>query len=464
MDRLIQLTKKQKQAWDILMDDKTRVLVYGGAACGGKSWLLCVWLMCMALGHPGTRWFMAREELKALRSSTYETFQRVSAKYGFNDTWSFNGQYNFIRFNNGSKIQLLDLKYRPSDELFESLGSHEYTGGAIDEVTEVHFRAFEVLQVRVDRCLNKEYGLFPKILCTCNPNKFHWAYSRFYKPHKNGTLDPEYAFIQSLVTDNAFATKRNVAGLERLSDESEKQRLRYGNWDYEGDPTQLIEQAWIEQCFHSPRQPGKRSLGADVGRYKDPSTIAKMDGNSVYFLKRYQHDNNTAKFGEIIMNEAIFERIDADRCAVDGAGIGAGAVDYCRLNNFKVKDIQSGSKMAETHATGLYRFANLKSQMWWALREALRNEEIFFDFTFEREDVQKLMEDLTAVSYETKGDKVIQVEGKDELRNRIGRSTDFGDALVYANWIRVLQDFKSNNEPNDTEFFSVCDTWTAVFS
>ena len=69
--------------------------------------------------------------------------------------------------------------------------------------------------------------------------------------------------------------------------------------------------------------------------------------------------------------------------------------------------------------------------MWWLFREALRRGEICIDV-----DDPRLIEDLTAPRYSVDGDKNLTVESKDEIRKRIGRSTDAGDAVVYA-WADV---------------------------
>jgi hypothetical protein len=43
-----------------------------------------------------------------------------------------------------------------------------------------------------------------------------------------------------------------------------------------------------------------------------------------------------------------------------------------------------------------------------------------------------LVQDLLAPRYEITGDKVISVESKKTIKVRIGRSTDYGDAVVMA--------------------------------
>src|SRR5205807_7649020 len=135
----------------------------------------------------------------------YVTWTKVCAFHHIPpQDWKLNGQYNYIEFRNGSRIDLLDVDFLPSDPLFERFGSLEYTEGDLEEAGEIHFLAFDVLKSRVGRHLNKEYGLLPKIGLTANPSK-NFLYSLFYKPWKDGTLPAEYAFIQSLYGDNKYS-------------------------------------------------------------------------------------------------------------------------------------------------------------------------------------------------------------------------------------------------------------------
>ena len=58
---------KQHLAWQYLTDNVTTEIGYGGAAGGGKSYLLCYWLTIMALQYPKSRWGFGRKELKTIK-------------------------------------------------------------------------------------------------------------------------------------------------------------------------------------------------------------------------------------------------------------------------------------------------------------------------------------------------------------------------------------------------------------
>jgi hypothetical protein len=237
---------KQRLAYNYLRDDVTKFLCYGGAGGGGKSWLGCEWLMQCAYYLPGTRWFAGRNNLKDSRESISVTFNKVAKWHRFTDYKQTN---DGILLGNGAEIIFLDLTYYPvKDPMYERLGSKEFTGGWIEEAGQVHYLAFEVLKTRIGRHLNDVYGISGKILITCNPKK-NWLYREFYKPWKEGKLEAPYAFIQALVQDNPYATEDYIDTLRNTRDKVTKERLYYGNWEYDNDPTALCDYDAICDLF-----------------------------------------------------------------------------------------------------------------------------------------------------------------------------------------------------------------------
>ena len=82
----------------------------------------------------------------------------------------------------------------------------------------------------------------------------------------------------------------------------------------------------------------------------------------------------------------------------------------------------------ERDRSGRLGFVNKRAEWWWRMREALDPEN--------GEDIclppdPELLADLCAPTWMLKA-RGIQVESKDEIKERIGRSPDRGDAAVYA--------------------------------
>jgi hypothetical protein len=71
-------------------------------------------------------------------------------------------------------------------------------------------------------------------------------------PDKNGTL-PEYRmFIPALATDNKKLPKTYIEQLMR-SDEVTKQRLLYGNFEYDDTPGRLFDYQAINNLWNNAK-------------------------------------------------------------------------------------------------------------------------------------------------------------------------------------------------------------------
>lgn len=435
----VRLHKKQGLAYKLLTASSYLFVLFGGGARGGKSWLGWFWIVSLALEHDGTRWFVGRDELKRLRGTTLQTFFKMCKEYGISkDLYRYNGQDHYIEFINGSRIDLLELKYKPSDPLFQRFGSSEYTGGWIEEAGEVDFGAFDVLKTRVGQHLNDEYGIKAKILLTCNPAK-NWLYTTFYLPNKKGTLPKDYYFIQSLYDDNPFREKGTEEQLESLVNEAQKQRLKFGNWEFSDDPDALVTYTELMDLADVDHIRGVNYCGADIARMGDDSTtFIKCNGNwfKDEWLKTYSKFD-TAEVANKLINYLSIEAISAENCGIDTVGLGAGVYDNMNEKGIKAVEVVSGAKATKSLKIGdgneskTMEFKNLRSQMWWQFREDCKNGRIRLNSNDE-----ELLTDLTAPRYKIVNEKMIQVEAKDDIKKRIGRSPDKGDALVYCNAMR----------------------------
>src|SRR5690606_10346445 len=76
----------------------------------------------------------------------------------------------------------------------------------------------------------------------------------------------------------------------------------------------------------------------------------------------------------------------------------------------------------------LWKFANIRSEIWWLFREAL-DPDSGFDICLPPST--RLMTQLTAPHFEVRG-KTLFIESKDDLRARLGSSTDEADQVLMA--------------------------------
>jgi phage terminase large subunit len=420
-------TLKQHSAYQALEDDIHKFVVFGGGAGGGKTWLICEWLMIKAISYPNTRWFIGRNELTRLMQSTYITFTKVASHHNFKD-WKLNGKYNYIEFGNGSRIDLLDVKKNPSDPLYERFGSTEYTGGALEEAGEIDYGAFDVLKARVGRHLNKDYNLKPKILITCNPKK-NWLYTNVYKPYKEGNLDKDFAFIQALYKENPHTADSYEEQLSSITDKTMKERLMFGNWEYENDPRALMSFDAINDLFTNTVQPTRheRYLTAYIALFgNDRSVLAIWEDFTCTHIFTYTK-TGTDVIAQEIKRILAEKQIPYSKCIVDEDGVGGGVLDHIR----GAKGFMANRTPFPNRYTGKPdNFNNLKSQVTFTFADFVNTHKIAVQT--DSEDIKtQIIEELEVIKSK---DEVIegklQVESKEHIKELIGRSPDIADALV----------------------------------
>ena len=438
MEINLQPTTKQFEGYQALRDNETIYPVFGGAAGGGKTWFGCEWLMTMGIAYPNTRWFIGRNELTTLMGSTYITWTKVCKQYNFTE-WKLNGQYHFIEFDNGSRIDLLDLKNNPSDPFYERYGSREYTGGWIEEAGEVEFNAFDTLKSRIGRHLNKEYNLKPKLLLTCNPKK-NWLYQKIYKPFKEGKLPKEYKFIQSLYGDNPHTAEDYGKMLEQITDRIQKERLMYGNWEYSDDDNVMMSYDNIQDLFtNTVIENDTKWLVCDIARYgSDRTVFSYWKGLHCYKIEIFEKlgvDEVSEKLRIILRDE----QIPYSHCIVDEDGVGGGVVDSVR----GIKGFMANKTPFEDRITGKpANFKNLKTQCAYALADKVNSHEIRIDCS---EEIKRILSEELSVFKIKDPDKEgkLEIEPKDKMKEMLGRSPDIADTFL----MRMYFEFVSPTKP-----------------
>lgn len=168
-------------------------------------------------------------------------------------------------------------------------------------------------------------------------------------------------------------------------------------------------------------------IGVDPARYGDDSTIIfPRQGRDAKSrpIERFQKLDTI----EVATRVAeAFSRYHAQMVFVDGTGMGAGVVDQLRHLGIPVHEVTFNSKPVQLGAKRGANYYNKRAQIWGEMRDwlrgaALQNFVIDKDYT--------IVDDLTSTQYYYNKDDQIQLEPKEEIRRREGRSPDIADALA----------------------------------
>jgi phage terminase large subunit len=276
--------------------------------------------------------------------------------------------------------------------------------------------------------------LIPKLLGTCNPAK-NFVYKDFYLPSKNGDLLPYKQFIQSLVTDNPNISKHYIENLKKL-DEQSKRRLLFGDWEYDDDPSVLVDYDKSCDIFtNNYLLGGKKYITCDVARLgNDKTKIRVWDG--MRCVKKLTIDKS--KLDVVVSAIQNIQReygVPTSQTIVDEDGVGGGVVDFLHCKGFV-----NNSKPTNPN------YQNLRSECYFKLAEVINSGEMYL-MNESPTDRDIIVEELGVIKQkDIDKDGKLAIIPKDEIKKIIGRSPDEADCIMMRMWFeinRIVQPVKN---------------------
>jgi hypothetical protein len=454
LDRLLRdvwvpLPGPQRTAYESEAD----VLLYGGAAGGGKTDLL----LGLALGAHRRSILFRREfaQLKAIEDRARE-LAGPRARYSVTRRiWQLPG---------GRSLELGAVQ-RPGDERKYQGRPHDLK--AFDEITHFTEAQFRFL---IGWNRSAEPGRRCRVVAAGNPPtsaEGDWVI-RYWAPwldrqhphpaapgelrwfatvggkevevesgeaflHEGERIEPRSrSFIRARVEDNPFLIAAGYRATLQALPEPLRSQMLEGDFaaKQEDDPWQVVPTAWVlaAQARWQAEPPGPLdALGVDVARGgRDRTVVTARHGP--WFAQPRSFPGAETPDGQAVV--ALLVPLLATRAAVqvDVIGVGAAVYDAARAQGLRAVALNGSTGSAARDRSGQLGFANSRAEWWWRLREAL--DPVAGEGLALPPD-RELLADLTAPRWRLAGAGIL-VERKDEIIARIGRSPDKGDSLVYA--------------------------------
>jgi hypothetical protein len=301
--------------------------------------------------------------------------------------------------------------------------------------------------------------LEPAFKDKAQPGELRWAFMDPHKlepiwvdgPHSRNPENPDdlplsFTFIPARLSDNPYNdTPEYRAKLNSLP-EPLRSQLKLGIFALGGedDPWQMIPTDWIKaaQDRWTPEPPDNvpmTAMGADVAQGGGDDTCLGMrhDGWYAPFVKvpGVQTPGGAEVAGLVVSKRKHGCTIILDA----GGGWGADAYGILRGDNGMTAQecvAYMGVKPSMARSRDkLFRFVNMRTQLLWQFREALDPDQVGGSPISLPPD-NELLADLAAVRYEVvnKGreGQFIKAEAKEKVVDRLGRSTNKGDAAIMA--------------------------------
>jgi hypothetical protein len=339
---------------------------------------------------------------------------------------------------------LIDAKYLPSDPKFMRFGSMQMTRGWIEEAGEFEKSAKSNLAISCGRWKNDLYGINGKILQTCNPSK-NYLYQDFYLPSVKGTLPSNKRFIQALPEDNKKRQEGYIQNLENNLTADELDRLRFGNWEYSSDDSNLCTYEKILDIFTNDHvRAGRKYISADLAMQGRDRFIAGHWKGLIGHID-IEMERSTAKEIEIELKTLKNrEAVPNSRIVADSDGLGNYLESYIK----NIVPFRGGAKPFHVSTDNenaddtFVEYANLKSQCAWKLAELINEGKIKIVCTEEQQ--QDIINELDICLKRDNVDGDVNKRGlikKDKMKKLLGRSPDYLDFLLMRMYFELVQEY-----------------------
>jgi hypothetical protein len=268
-------------------------------------------------------------------------------------------------------------------------------------------------------------------------------------------------FITARVTDNPYYMATGyVQQLQMLPEPLRSQMLK-GDFmaGVEDAENQLIPTRWVELAQERWKDvtsktdfkwPEMAAMGVDAARGGNMGGTTGAVGKDK-MVTACRHDSPTLRIvapllvakgvdvntGNLAAAQILQHRRHNAPVQLDVAAVGTSVLDALNENNIHTVALNGAAHSMGRDKSGLLKFSNRRAEFHWRMREALDPEA---EIPTALPPDPELLADLTAPRFSVKSTGIV-VEPKADIKKRIGRSPDKGEAVMYANVDTPKRDF-----------------------
>lgn len=247
------------------------------------------------------------------------------------------------------------------------------------------------------------------------------------------------SFVPSRLDDNPFLRDTNYRSQLQSMPEPLRSQLLHGDFlaGREDDEWQVIPSSWVraaQERWKGPPRTEMKAIGADIAQGGiDKTSISRLH-EPAHFAEIETRAGVETPDGPSVADLVLKLRRDNAVIGLDTTGgWGGSARDHLKTHHqiTAVPIVFSAAGNGKDPATGL-EYHNLRAQMYWQFRTALDPDN--------GEDVvlppgARIVAQLTAAHWKPRTGKIL-IESKEDIRERLGSSPDDADAIVMAWFLR----------------------------
>lgn len=263
---------------------------------------------------------------------------------------------------------------------------------------------------------------------TQNDGRFRECFRKFRHRWVTRQVDSRHAKMADTAKLNQW--------VEDYGEDSDFVRVRVRGVFPRAGFNQLIPLDIVEAAFKRDPQPEEYKYAAilvsvDVARFgDDKSVVIVRQGNKIHRYEEYRElDGPQLAFHTIEAMDWCKEELERapDGVFVDAVGVGVSVIDHLNQLGHDYIEVNAGENAGEEK-----KYFNKRAEMWVAMRSWLKK-----GGALPNKNVQEITDDLTGPKYGFAKESQIQLEKKEDMKDRGLPSPDFGDALAYSFYMEV---------------------------
>ncbi len=428
-----------------------------GTISSSKTFGIAMIINEMAMDYPETEVLVVRPRRDQLEDSTIPDFL---ASLPPDQILKFNRSRLVITLKNYSRIRFR-ISNEQNDKGFLWLKGNKPDILFVDECDGVtrEFISMARSRVGIQRKRRRKAAKVcpPMTFLACNPN-IAWP-KEYYTLHVHQPaklLEQRTYFQKFTIEDNAkHISREKIEAWKREFTPPMFKRFVEGSWDAMADREQLFLYEYMDKCsvrgpngearpkklppLDAQGSPGKWPyyLGVDPARFgPDKCAFLIMHGPNLHRLEFFA----TSDIPQIEMRilEIMGEfKITPNNVTVDAEGLGAGVVDNLGRRSIWVNEFRGSASPDFEAVNYTFSFGNKRAQVFWQVMQWMRDGNLGgFDSLGWFGEVmldEVLRQDLASIHYGYNvAGRALFIEGKEEIKKRLGRSPDFADVLCMA--------------------------------
>lgn len=393
---------------------EARFPAYVAAWATGKTMTAIAKGVMLSAKYPGNKGLILRKNFSDLKDSTMSDFTKYTGM-------RVPVQSKTVRFPNGSEIL-----FHHADELAGVAQNINLGWFFIEQAEEFDSEElFMLLRGRLRRQNSSRQGII-----IANTNGHNWIWRMWkndpqddYELHEAKTFDAKGL---KLPNGEDLLPADFLGDLATMQEQSPAHYNRFvmNSWEDTDMADKVFDYSSLLNAIDLDIRDydfNSKIIACDPAEFgNDKTVIYGLDGLKVVDEEVLSKKSTMETAGHVVR---MYQKIFASEIWVDDIGIGAGVRDRLRELKYDVMGVKSSARAEDP-----VHYVNLKAEMYMHAARMFKEERVSIP------DDQQLIEDLAAVSYSLNSKGQVCIEKKKDIKLKLGRSNDKGEALIYGIW------------------------------